>query len=287
MLLNSDGVEQSLWAIRGARAIAGFANALAPATFYIADGHHRYETALNYQRFRRGGALPDTPAPPPLTEWTAVPRYATHPAPGPAELQPYDYAWVYAAAMEDPGVAILPTHRCVHNVPGFDATRLLQGLGASFTMVPVPEAGALLEVLGENAPGDGAFGLVLSGPGPAYVLRRRPEAVVAMASDAALHPAVAAVDVAALQALVLGPLLGISPEPGELKRHVHFTPRAQEAIDRTRAGAFQAAFLVNPTTLDQLRAVSDAGQAMPPKATYFYPKLPSGLVINSLQIGDR
>lgn len=282
MLLNSDEVEQSLWAIKDARAVASFARILAPATFYIADGHHRYETALNYQRFRRGGALPDTP-PPPLTEWTALPRYVSHPGPGPVELQPYDYAWVYAAAIEDPGVAILPTHRCVHDIPGFDATRLLNGLRTSFVMVPVSDDKTLLEALGENSPGNGAFGLVLPGPGPAYLLRRRPETEVAMATGAALHPAVAAVDVAALQMLVLGPLLGISPEPGELKRHVQFTPKAWEAMEQTRGGAFQAALLVNPTTLDQLRAVSDAQQVLPPKATYFYPKLPSGLVINSLQ----
>lgn len=282
MLVHGEGVEQSLWAISDVRAIAGFARALAPTTFYIADGHHRYETALNYQRFRRGGGLPDTLPPPPLTSWTAVPRYSSHLEPRPEGLQPYDYAWAYAAATEDPGVVILPTHRCIHDVHGFDANHLLAGLRTEFSLVPVTEDTALLEALGQTSPGDHAFGLVLPGPGPAYLLRRRPELGGASGWHEAQHPAVAAVDVVALQGLVLGPWLGISAEPDELKRHVHFTPRAQEAIEQTRGGAFQAAFLVKPTTLDQLRAVSDAGQVMPPKATYFYPKLPSGLVINSL-----
>lgn len=282
ILVYGEGIEQSLWAISDARVIAEFARALAPATFYVADGHHRYETALNYQRFRRGGGLPDTPAPSPLTTWSAVPRYGRHPAPGPDKQQPYDYAWVYAAAMEDPGVVILPTHRCVHEVPGFDANRLLAGLRPQFSLTPLAEDRALLEALANVSPGDHAFGLVLPGPGPAYLLQQRPEVGATGEWHTALHPAVMAVDVAALQGLVLGPRLGISAEPGELKRHVHFTPRAQEAIEQTRGGTFQAAFLVKPTTLDQLRAVSDAGQVMPPKATYFYPKLPSGLVINSL-----
>jgi uncharacterized protein (DUF1015 family) len=282
MLVHGEGIEQSLWAISDTRVIAEFARALAPATFYVADGHHRYETALNYQRFRRGGGLPDTPAPAPLTNWSAVPRYGRHLAPGPERLQPYDHAWVYAAAMKDPGVVILPTHRCVHDVPGFDANHLLAGLRTQFNLVPMATDTALLEALAKVSPGDHAFGLVLPGPGPAYLLQQRPEVGATSGWHEAPHPAVMAVDVAALQGLVLGPWLGISAEPGELKRHVHFTPSAQEAIEQTRGGAFQAAFLVKPTTLDQLRDVSNAGQVMPPKATYFYPKLPSGLVINSL-----
>ena len=99
---------------------------------------------------------------------------------------------------------------------------------------------------------------------------------------AADHPAVASVDVAVLQTMILGPLLGVSREPGEMKQHVSFTPSADLAIRDARAGRCQAAFLVNPTRLDQLIQVSQEGQVMPPKATYFYPKLPSGLVVNCL-----
>ncbi|MFN2168102.1 MAG: DUF1015 family protein, partial [Anaerolineae bacterium] len=281
-LVYGDGIEQSLWSVKDAGAIANYAKALARATFYIADGHHRYETALNYQRFRRGGGLAASP-PLPLTDWTAVPRFASHIAPGPTDLQPYDYAWVYATAMDDPGVMILPAHRCVHDVPGFDANRLLASLRRHFTLVPMPEDTVLVEALGKIPAGNHAFGLVLPGPGPSYLLLRRPEVEVTQGWNEAQHPTVAAVDVAVLHALVLGPLLGISQEPGNLKRHVHFTSEALEAVEQTRGGAFQAVFLVNSTTLDQLRAVSAAGEVMPPKATYFYPKLPSGLVINSLQ----
>ena len=127
------------------------------------------------------------------------------------------------------------------------------------------------------------FALLLPGQPGGYLLQLRDEP----ATTARLHvdypPVVAAVDVAALQSLVLGPLLGIDADPAGLKRFVAFTPSAAEAIEGVRGGRYQAAFLVNPTPLDQLQAVSDAGEVMPPKATYFYPKLPAGLVINCLE----
>ena len=111
---DDDGVEHAVWVLTGSDLLA--AAALESKTFYLADGHHRYETALNYQRYRRGGLLPDTAAPAPLSSWQAVPHFDAYPAPGPFEPQSYDFAWVYAACMEDPGVLILPTHRCIHGL---------------------------------------------------------------------------------------------------------------------------------------------------------------------------
>jgi len=262
--------------------LAAAAAALESKTFYLADGHHRYETALNYQRYRRGGSLPDTPAPAPLSSWQAVPHFAAHPAPGPSESQPYDFAWVYAACMEDPGVLILPTHRCIHDVADYDAERLLAQLEGRFEVTPVSGDGVLLDALRLAAPHDHVFALVLPGYAPGVLLRLRDDSAATALLHAADHPAVAEVDVAVLQTLVLGPLLGVSREPSELKRHVIFTPSAEQAIGDARAGRCQAACLVNPTRLEQLAEVSQEGQVMPPKATYFYPKLPSGLMINCI-----
>lgn len=278
---DDDGVEHAVWVLTGSDLLA--AAALESKTFYLADGHHRYETALNYQRYRRGGLLPDTPAPAPLSSWQAVPNFAAHPAPGPSETQPYDFAWVYAACMEDPGVLILPTHRCIHDVADFDADRLFAQLERRFEITAVPGDDALLDALRSAAPHEHAFALVLPGYAPGVLLRMRKDSAATALLHAADHPAVAGVDVAVLQTLVLGPLLGISREPDELKRHVSFTPDAEQAIGDARAGRCQAAFLVNPTRLEQLAEVSQEGQVMPPKATYFYPKLPAGLVINCIE----
>lgn len=256
---DDDGVENTLWVISEPARLAALAAALEPKTFYIADGHHRYETARAYQRWQRGGGQPDAVAPAPLSGWQAVPGYQPVP-PAPPELPlPFDTAWVYAACMEDPGVVILPTHRCIHDLADFDAARLLAGLAEDFVVT----AGA--------ASADTMFELVL--PDARYALSLRADLSSAAPADQ--------VDVAVLQTRVLGPLLGVSPEPAELKRFIAFTPRVAEAVTGVAEGRYQAAFLVRPTPLAQLRAVSDAGQVMPPKATYFYPKLPAGLVIST------
>lgn len=289
---DDDGVDRALWVLTDPALIEGVSAALDSKTFYLADGHHRYETALNYQRYRRGGSLPDTPAPAPLSAWQSVPRFTSYPTPGPSDLQAYDFAWVYAACMEDPGLAILPTHRCVHDVVGFDARRLLEDLRKRFEVTAMPDDDALLNALDRRLPdSDGrpsaaiahTFGLVLPGDGPGVLLRLGNDPGSTALLHAANHPAVASVDVSVLQTLVLGPLLGISSDPGEMKRHVAFTSSARQAIDDARAGRCQAAFLVNPTRLGQLTEVSQEGQVMPPKATYFYPKLPSGLVVNCIE----
>ena len=290
---DEDNVTHMLWAVTDPQALAAVTAALEPKTFYIADGHHRYETALAYQRWRRGGGLPGVAAPPPLASWDGVPNYAPVPPAPPEAPLPFDTAWVYAACMDDPGVAILAAHRCIHDLPDFDAALLLAGLDEHFEVTAVADDAALLAGLADavrekpgffrrNPVSGSVFALVLPGDGGSFLLRQRDDDATTARLLADHHPAVAAVDVAALQSLILGPLLGIPADPTELKRFVAFTPNAGEAIRETRAGRYQAAFLVNPTPLAQLKEVSDAGQIMPPKATYFYPKLPAGLVINTV-----
>jgi uncharacterized protein (DUF1015 family) len=285
---DGDGVEHALWAVTEPAALAAAAAALEPKTFYLADGHHRYETALAYQRWRRGGGLPDAPPPAPLSRWQALPRFSQAATFPPDAAQPFDTAWVYAACLDDPGVAILPTHRCLHDLSGFNAERLLAGLEQHFSVTPVAEDAAMqrLDFSGASpAPASSGttFALALPGRAGGYRLHLRDDPATRARLLADYPPAVAAVDVAVLQSLVLGPLLGIAADPAELKRFVAFTPSAAEAVDGVRAGRYQAAFLVKPTPLAQLQTVSDAGEVMPPKATYFYPKLPAGLLINCLE----
>jgi uncharacterized protein (DUF1015 family) len=140
-----------------------------------------------------------------------------------------------------------------------------------------------LDFFGRNPTSGTTFALLLPGQPGGYLLEMRADPATVARLHADYPPVVAAVDVAALQSLALGPLLGIDPDPAQLKRFVAFTPSASEAAEGVLAGRYQAAFLVNPTPLAQLQAVSDAGEVMPPKATYFYPKLPAGLVINCLE----
>ncbi len=247
-----------LWAVTHTQAIDRACAAIASRTLYVADGHHRYETALAYQRQQIAA--------------NGVWAEASH-----------NYVLVYAVAMEDPGVIILPTHRCLHDVSGLDSDRLLEALARHFDITHyVPE----IELLGElhrATQRDRVFGLILADRLGGYLLHLRPDAVTLSALLTDDHPAVADLDVAILQSLVLGPILGIGRESHEQRPFVHFEPSAQAAIVGVREGRYQAVFLVTPTRLSQLRAVAEAGQVAPPKATFFYPKLPSGLVIYDLE----
>jgi uncharacterized protein (DUF1015 family) len=250
-------ITHRLWVITDTEAIAQARAAMATRVLYVADGHHRYETALAYQRqeMSKGGNSGEAP---------------------------YHYVLIYAVAMEDPGLIILPTHRCLHDVPGLDGARLLQKLESHFDIVHFALETDLLMEMRKAAHTHRIFGLVLADRPGGYLLRLRVNAATGSLLLAQDHPAVADWDVAALQSLVLGPILGIGRESHEQHPFIDFEPNAQVALAGVRNGRYQAIFLVAPPRLSQLRAVAEAGQVAPPKATYFYPKVPSGLVIYDL-----
>ncbi len=231
-------------------------------TLYVADGHHRYETALAYQVWRRqeGGD-------------EGAGHGAGHGA---------DYCLAYFAALEDPGLVILPTHRLVMCAGRVEADQLWAALAADFDLLPCADAAELIAGLERHPAGAAVFGLVLQNL-PPYLLRLRPHPAQGRVLLAD-HPApVAALPVAILQSLVLGPYFGVSADPQTQKAQLRFEPDAAAAIAHVRAGRAAAALLTRPTSLSQLRDLADAGCVAPPKATYFYPKLPSGLVFSLTQ----
>ncbi len=244
-----------LWRLSEPDLIADLTRLLAERTLYVADGHHRYETALAYQVWRReqtGDASSD---------------------------QPHDFCLAYFAAMEDPGTVILPTHRLVTHGRRIDFDPLLQALALDFDLLPFADDKALISVLDRCLPGEPVFGLILDAQAP-YLLRLRPHSAQRQVLLAA-HPAeVAATPVAILQTLVLGPYFGVSVDPQTQKAQLQFEPNAAIAADHVRRGRALAALLTTPTSIAQLQTLADAGHVTPPKATYFYPKLPSGLVFS-------
>jgi uncharacterized protein (DUF1015 family) len=217
-----------VWRVTDAEAIGRVTAALAAETIFIADGHHRYETALAY-RAERGG--------------------------GPGSVL------AFLSNMEE-GLVVLPTHRLLRVPLPLDAAAFEARLRETFAVEPLPPA---------TPRPDGAIDVVL----PDRRLRVRPMAA-ARARLAHLPPSVRGLDVAVLHEALLGPLLVV--EPGQLA----FTHDDAEAIDDVAAGRSTAAFLLNPPSVAAVRAVCLAGELMPEKSTYFYPKLASGLVFDLL-----
>ncbi len=249
------GLTHRLWAITDAAVIATIQATLADTKFFIADGHHRYETGLNYRNYCRENGTPvGTGA---------------------------DYIMMMLVEMSHPGLVVFPTHRLVRDVESFDAEALLAACEEYFTVeagVPVAEIKARLDSI--YAAGQTGFGFYVGGE-TATLLTLKDAGVMDK-----LLPELSAVsrqlDVTVLHSLILERLLGIDKENMANQKNLTYTRDAEEAVAGVQSGAFQAAFLLNPTRVEEIRDVAAAGEKMPQKSTYFYPKLITGLTVNSL-----
>jgi uncharacterized protein (DUF1015 family) len=249
------GQEHRVAAITDPEAIAALRDSLADAPLYIADGHHRYETALAYQAER-----PDDPA----------------------------AGWILMAvsAADDPGLLILPIHRIVR--PRRGAEDLEAGLRSTFDIedagpMDVSTINRVQSTLLASASGLSLAALGVR-PERILVLRLRDRSAVEARMPAERAPAWKALAVNVLQYGILEPLLGIDADALQAGEHVEFTEDAAEAAQAVRDGRAPLAFLVPATRADEMIAVADAGDRMPQKSTYFYPKLGTGLVLNAHDI---
>ncbi|MBN1320718.1 MAG: DUF1015 family protein [Thermoleophilia bacterium] len=268
------------------------------ARFVVADGHHRYETALRYRDQRRAGPAAEAGS-------GAEPGRRPPGGAGPTGAPAYDYALAYFSNMADPGLAIYGTHRLVAGLPAevvaalprslsgtFEVDRLTgggeppravataSGAGAAPSSAAAEAQAAIAAYLAEHP--RRAFGLWSPGFDAAYGLRLT-DAAAARTAEPGRSAVHRELDVTILQTLVLGKALGISAADMAAERHVTFFKDPGEAFARLAAGDFQAGFFMNPTGLDQIRQVAFSGERMPQKATFFYPKLPTGLVLHDLE----
>jgi len=228
-----------------------------PKRIWIADGHHRYETALNYQR-EQGG--PSTPP------------------------KPHDFILIGLTAFEDSGLVVLPTHRLVRNV----ASERLETLGLllerHFHVFPM-ELAASRGWLHEGADTERKFVVVL--PNKAYGLRPRMEVLPENILPETHSEAWRRLDVSLLQVLVLDRTLGISWQDLAHTEDIAYTRDEEEAVRLVQSGAFQLACLLRPPKVWEIRDVAAAGDKMPQKSTYFYPKLYSGLILRSFPLEEK
>jgi uncharacterized protein (DUF1015 family) len=251
---DGDGLIHQLAAIEADDRLAGY---LGRQTLFIADGHHRYETALAYQ-----------------AEVRADPRRSSA-EPGALAA---DWIMMMLVNAELTDMEIRPTHRLILD-GGTDALRALaDGLDPLFAATPIaPDAlgAALDEHRSDDAP---VFGVVL--PDRAALLVGDRAAIGERLRREPMSAAVRSLDLAALHTAVLADRLGIGPEQVAAGGHLAYTRSEADARDRVARGEAAAAILVRPTPLEQLAEVASAGDVMPQKSTYFYPKLLTGLVFN-------
>jgi uncharacterized protein (DUF1015 family) len=249
-------VRHRLWPIPGLVEFIG--RRMENAKLIIADGHHRYETALNYQQERRD----QDPAAPP---------------PGEA---PYDQVMMTFINMYSEGLVILPTHRVIAGLESFRKRQFLESARAFFDVEPVEvnepaQAASFLQEAGTDG-----IALVAVTGGGSFLLRARAAEVERTLAQLSAHQR--GLDVVILHKLVLERVLGISEEAIREQRYISYLRDAGEAMARVRQGA-NVAFLMNPVRMEQVRDTAFAGEVLPQKSTDFYPKLLSGLTIYALE----
>ena len=250
------GVRHRLWPLPGL--VEFICRRMESNQLIIADGHHRYETALNYQRECREQ---DPVAPPP----------------GEAA---YDRVMMTFINMYSEGLVILPTHRVVAGLEDFREDQFLQSVRVFFDVQPVEVSDAARATAMLRSTGDaGTVLLAVTQGGNALLRARSPEVEQTLAQ---LSPHQRGLDVMVLHKLVLELVLGISEEAIREQRYLSCLRDAGEAIARVHSGA-NIAFLMNPVRIEQVRDTAFAGEVLPQKSTDFYPKLLSGLTIYALE----
>ena len=255
---DGDGLLHQLAATEADDRLAGY---LGKQTLYVADGHHRYETALAYQ-----------------AEVRADPRWADAPAGSLAA----DWIMMQLVNAELVELEIRPTHRLLLDVDADALRALVAGDDPLWQALPVDPA-HLAEVLEERAQDEEPiFGVVLPGD-DGHLLIGDPDGLAGRLRREAMSREVQDLDLAALHVAVLGDRLGIGPEELAAGTRLAYTRSEADARERVARGEASAAILVRPTRLEQLAAVAAAGDVMPQKSTYFYPKLLTGMVFNPLE----
>jgi uncharacterized protein (DUF1015 family) len=257
------GVLHRLWRVSDPAAIRLLTAAMADKKLIIADGHHRYETALNYSR-EFAGATP------------AKAEYGVNQLPQPS--YPEAAVMMSFVNMDSDGLVILPTHRVVHSLSNFDPAAFAAAAQEFFTVesLDADDAHSLMDLLGRQ---QGTVFIAVTKSG-ALLLRSRPEAVaIALAG---LPERQRQLDLSHLHSIVLDRLLGLDAEKVREQTNIRYLRDASEAVDLVRRGEADVTFLTNPVSMEQLREVAFAGDVMPQKSTDFFPKLLSGLTIYAL-----
>jgi len=263
--VDHQGVGHKMWVIKDVEGMARISAWCADKALYIADGHHRYETALFYQR-----------------EQEAACSYGTGD-------EAYNFVMVTLTDAGDPGMVSLPAHRLVRLTKPEKTLELRERLSVLFDLEYLDPAGATrsdtlevwLGILGERGKKGIAIGVYGIDEGRFCLLTPKERTKL----DAMLPPDCSQdlknLDVASLHWIILRQLIGVDT-PEKEEDYLRYTQDEQEAIGRVDSGEYQLAFLMNAIPISSILAVADAGDRMPPKSTYFYPKLPTGLVMYPL-----
>lgn len=256
-LQDNDNVTHRMWIIKDEKAIADICSDFADRKLYIADGHHRYETALNYRNYLREQGLAK-------------------------EGDACDYQMMMLVDMEHPGLVVFPTHRLVRNLDSFNAERVIDGCKEYFDVTEHSDIHTIESTLMElYNQGKKAYAFYCGGSSYKLLVLKDTNIIKKLLPNAST--ATQQLDVTILHTLILEKIFGIDAENMANQINLTYTKIFDEAISSVQQGNSQCAFILNPTRVSEIREVASNGEKMPQKSTYFYPKMITGLVMNQLE----
>jgi uncharacterized protein (DUF1015 family) len=253
------GVLHQVWKVSDPQLVELARGKMKDKKLIIADGHHRYETALTYRNERRAASASKD-----------------------NDAAPYEFAMMTFVNMESPGLVILPTHRVVHGLESFSADALREGARAHFSVEEVDpsldalRANAILKEAGNT--GTALLGITAN---RAFLFDRPKGDNAAVFGNLSLRQQ--SLDVVQLHKCLLEGALGLSEESIRNQENLSYIRDSGEAIARVREGKANVAFLMNPARMQQIRDIAFGNEVLPQKSTDFYPKLLSGLTIYALE----
>ncbi|MCL1975011.1 MAG: DUF1015 domain-containing protein [Firmicutes bacterium] len=252
-VVDEEGVRHLLWQVTDKTVINAVEQSMTCQVIYIADGHHRYETA---SRFAKDVAAAGEPG--------------------------CDRLLIHLVNLYDLGLMVLPTHRLAKNLQDYSALALMQALtDMGFAVFPMKDLQALEEGMAAYSTDIAVFGLFSEGY--YYLAALDKEDTIIGVTWHGFSEAYRHLDVSIAQSLILEALCGIGSEQLAAGGHIGYSHDALEAVKAVESGEYQFALLLKATPVEDLLAVAAAGEKMPQKSTYFYPKVIAGLAINELK----
>jgi len=254
----ADGIVQNLWIIKDSAVNAKLTELFANKQLFIADGHHRYETALKYRDKCRAEN------------------------PGHTGAESFNYVMMMLVDMEDDGLVVFPTHRLIKDLEGFDEVNLIGMLTENFNVSKIhftdkDYVGVITDKMNKTLD-EKMYALYTGGSYYYHLELKSLEVMETELPD--MSAAYRNLDVTVLHTLILEKLLGIDKENMARQINLTYTRDINEAVTGVAAGNYQCSFILNPTKVSEIKDVSLANEKMPQKSTYFWPKLVTGIVMN-------
>ena len=263
---DGEGTLHQLWRVSQREIIAQVTQSMEKTSLFIADGHHRYETALNYRAYMNADNSKT------------------------AGKESYNYVMMYLTSMEASGLLILPYHRVIHNIDNFNFNAFEHELKEYFTVTSFPfkkdneeevweRFNTALQESGDRLP---SFGMYGSGQHSFHLLCLKENIYQSLADDQESSASLKKLDVNVIESFIFKKVLGITSKDLQQQENISYVHDSREGFELVKERGYQLAFLLNSTKSSEISDIAARGETMPQKSTFFYPKLLSGLVINRI-----